>query len=154
MRIRPYHSETDRVALHAMYLAQGFDYVEHNWDNSEFFSRLVVEDDQGRAVMAILGRLSAEMFLLMLPDAGTPLERIRNFLALHLASEGDMASKGIQDCFAQLPDGPMMERFKTLLARLGWVRADTWENWTKPQLHQNPTLPSAFAGQKLIGTGG
>ena len=90
MRIRAYNSETDRLALHEMYLAQGFDYVEHNWDHQEFFSRLVVEDHDGKVVMAIFGRLSAEMFLLMDPGDGTPLERIRNFLALHLASEHDM----------------------------------------------------------------
>ena len=154
MRIRSYNPETDLAALKEMHAAQGFEYVFPNFDHQEFFSRLVVEDEEGRAVMAIMGRLSAEMFLLMFPESGSPIERIRNFLALHLASESDMASKGIKDCFAQIPDGSKMERFKTLLARLGWVRADAWQNWTKPQLYRKPTLPSTLMGQKLVGSGG
>lgn len=144
MRIRPYNSATDRVVLTAMYQSQGFDYVEPNWDYEEFFSRLVLEDQDRRIVMAIMGRLTAEMYLLMDPKANTPAERLRHFLTLHQASENDMASKGIQDCFAQVPPGARMSKFKRLLALLGWVRADTWQPWTKPQLRVLPELPIIF----------
>jgi len=128
----------------AMYQSQGFDYVEPNWDHEEFFSRLVLEDQGGQIVMAIMGRLTAEMYLLMDPKANTPAERLRHFLSLHQASEHDMASKGIQDCYAQVPPGVRMSKFKRLLAMLGWVRADTWQPWTKPQLRVLPELPVIF----------
>jgi len=144
MRIRPYNPETDRQALKAMHAAQGFEYVFPNLEHPEFFTRLVVEDDEGRAVMAIMGRLTAEMYLLMDPAVGTPASRLEGFLRLHQASESDMAVHGIQDCYAQIPPGPRMSKFKRLLAKLGWVQANTWEPWTKPQLSVLAELPVIF----------
>lgn len=154
MRIRNYNPETDREALHAMHAAQGFDYVEPNWDHNEFFSRLVIEDDSGKPVMALFGRVTSEMFLLMFPDAGTARDRLLNFITLHQASERDMHLRGIQDAHAFLPPGERMEKFKRLLAHFGWVPADTWQCWTKPQLSSNPQLPTFLNGLgKALGQG-
>jgi hypothetical protein len=150
MNIRLYNSEKHGEALKQMYQAQGFEYVFPNFEHPEFFTRLVLEDE-GRPVMAIMGRLTAEMYLLMDPEAGSPGARLRNFLMLHQASEFDMAKKGIQDCYAQIPPGNKMEKFKRLLKLLGWVKANTWEPWTKPQLSTRPLFPALF--RKLLGRG-
>lgn len=147
MNIRPYDAATDLEALKQMHAEQGFDYVCPNFDHPEFFTRLVAEDEAGRPVMAIMGRLTAEMFLLLDPQAGKPGDRLKNFLVLHMASEHDMASRGIQDCYAQIP--PEMGKFKRLLGLLGWVPADTWQPWTKPQLTVKPLLPKF--GVRLLG---
>lgn len=151
MRIRLYNPETDLKALQAMHAAQGFDYVFPNLDHPEFFCRFVAEDEEGQPIMAIMGRLTAEMYLLMDPHAGSGATRLQGFLRLHQASEADMATKGIQDCYAQIPPGPRMEKFKRLLALLGWKRADTWEPWTKPQLYLFPRLTGAI--RALLGRG-
>jgi hypothetical protein len=140
MRIREYNPGTDLAALKRMHAAQGFDYVFPNLDHPEFFTRLVVEDEDGVVVMAGMGRLTAEMYLFMDPAAGTPMQRFERFCRLHRASEQDVICHGVQDWYAQIPPGPKMEKFKRLLALLGWVRANTWESWTKPQLSINPGL--------------
>ncbi len=150
VKIRPYNQKTDEQAVVAMYLAQGLDYVLPNFEHPEFFTKLVVEEE-GRPVMAIMGRVTAEMYLLMDPGYGSPGARLRNFLELHQASESDMVAKGIQDCYAQIPPGGKMEKFKRLLGLLGWVKANTWEPWTKPQLYSRPRLPALFS--KLLGEG-
>lgn len=146
MRIRPYNPTTDREELAAMHKEQGYDYVFPNFDHIEFFSRLVVEDDDGRLVMALMGRVTCEMFLLMHPNAGTPKERFQNFVALHLESEKDLWRHGMQDAHAFIPPGERMERFKELLRYFGWVPATEWECWTKPQLEGQPKLPKVLKG--------
>lgn len=144
MILRQYSPSQDRARIRELHERMGFDYVFPNFDHPEFFSRLVITDGEGRVSMAIMGRVSAEMFLLFDQEAGNPARRLENFLILHQASEQDMRSKGVQDCFAQIPPGPRMEKFKRLLRLMGWVPADTWQNWTKPQLEREPELPEAL----------
>ncbi|MCI0725054.1 MAG: hypothetical protein L0338_39730 [Acidobacteria bacterium] len=151
MRIRAYQ-ESDKNELMRLYQAQGLDYLYPNFEHPEFFTRLVLEDEKGEVVMAIMGRLTAEMFLLMDPRANGPGVRLKHFLTLHRASEHDMALKGIGDCYAQIPPG--MEKFKRLLSLLGWVRADTWQPWTKPELKLYPQLPPIFERKFLGGDHG
>lgn len=140
MIIRHYH-EGDAARLKELHTLMGMDYVFPNFNHPEFFSRLVVADDEGKISMAIMGRLSAEMYLLLDPEAGTARERFENFLTLHLMSESDMRSKGIEDSFAQIP--PQMDKFKRLLSLLGWVAEGRggWSHWTKAQLERVPQLP-------------
>jgi len=154
MIIRLYNPEIDREALRAMHAEQGFDYVYPNFEHPEFFSRLVVED-QGKPVMALMGRYTCEMFLLMYPNAGAPRDRLLNFISLHQASERDLFAHGIQDAHAFIPPGPRMSKFKKLLAYFGWVPATEWECWTKPQLAGNPQLPTFENGLgKMLGQRG
>jgi hypothetical protein len=62
--IREY-TESDLDALRRMHARQGFDYPFPDLADPIFISKLVVEDDAGRAVMASLARLTCEMYLLM-----------------------------------------------------------------------------------------
>src|ERR1700722_12455990 len=73
MLIREY-KESDLAALRRMHARQGFDYAFPDLADPIFVSKLVVEDDAGRAVMASLARITCEMYLLADPGAGNPLE--------------------------------------------------------------------------------
>jgi hypothetical protein len=64
MRIREY-TPADLDALRRMHARQGFDYAFPDLADPIFVSKLVVEDDDGRAVMASLARLTCEMYLLV-----------------------------------------------------------------------------------------
>ncbi|MGA7856187.1 MAG: hypothetical protein WCA15_22910 [Candidatus Acidiferrales bacterium] len=105
-----------------------------------FVSKLVLEDDAGRVVMASLARLTCEMYLLV--DRGgdqgvghgrlghdAPLrggrERYAQMLALHAACEQDLLARGLDDAHAWLPPS-IARRFGRRLAALGWIRDDGW----------------------------
>jgi len=62
--IREY-TPADLEALRRMHASQGFDYPFPDLSDPIFISKLVVEDDDGRPVMASLARLTCEMYLLV-----------------------------------------------------------------------------------------
>jgi hypothetical protein len=124
MLVREYR-DGDLDALLRMHARQGFDYAFPDISGPIFLSKLVVEDESGRAVMASLARLTCEMYLLADPDAGRPRERYARLLALHNTGERDLLARGLEDAHAWLPP-PIAKRFGRRLAALGWVRDDAW----------------------------
>jgi hypothetical protein len=124
MRIREY-TPADLDALRRMHASQSFDYAFPDLADPIFVSKLVVEDDDGRAVMASLARLTCEMFLLAAPGEGKPRERYARLLALHAAGERDLLARGLDDAHAWLPL-PVARRFGRRLESLGWVRDTAW----------------------------
>jgi hypothetical protein len=129
------YTEADLDALRRMHARQGFDYTFPNLADPIFVSKLVVEDDDGRVVMASLARLTCEMYLLV--DRGEqregncraaesdPRERYERLLALHRAGERDLLARGLDDAHAWLP--PTIARsFGRRLQSLGWIRDDAW----------------------------
>jgi hypothetical protein len=148
--VRPY-TDADLDALRRAHASQGFDYPFPDLRDPIFVSKLVLEDDAGRVVMASLARLTCEMYLLVDRDtenraqdntldatnelsfrgidaakrAGKPRERYRQMLALHQACEQDLLARGLDDAHAWLPP-PIARRFGRRLAALGWVRDDAW----------------------------
>jgi hypothetical protein len=122
--IREY-TESDLDALRRMHARQGFGYAFPDLADPIFVSKLVVEDDAGRAVMASLARLTCEMYLLADPQSATPRERYSRLLALHGAGERDLHARGLDDAHAWLPP-PIAKRFGRRLTALGWVRDDSW----------------------------
>jgi hypothetical protein len=122
--IREY-TPVDLDALRRMHARQGFDYAFPDLTDAIFVSKLVVEDDGGRAVMASLARLTCEMYLLADPGAGNSRERYAHLLALHAAGERDLVARGLDDAHAWLPP-PIARRFGRRLEALGWVRDDAW----------------------------
>jgi hypothetical protein len=129
-----------------MHAAQGFGYPFPNLSDPLFVSKLVVDDSNGRPVMASLARLTCEMYLLMDRQSETnggagnlpagearrqathrsqARERFANFLALHRAGEQDLLARGLEDAHAWLPP-PVAPRFGRRLASLGWIRDDAW----------------------------
>jgi len=124
MLVREYR-EGDLDALLRMHARQGFDYAFPDMSDPIFLSKLVVEDESGRTVMASLARLTCEMYLLADPQAGSPRERYGRLLALHGAGERDLLARGLDDAHAWLPP-PIAKRFGRRLAALGWIRDDAW----------------------------
>jgi len=124
MLVRQY-TEADLEALRHMHSTQGFDYAFPDLSDSIFISKLVVEDDANRPVMASLARLTCEMYLLADPGAGTPRDRYERLLALHAAGQHDLLARGLDDAHAWLPP-PIAKRFGRRLEALGWIRDDAW----------------------------
>jgi hypothetical protein len=130
MRIREY-TEADLEPSRRIHARQGFDYAFPGLRDPIFVSKLVLEDGAGQVVMASLARLTCEMYLLLDRDvsksssAGNPQERYGRLLALHQAGEQDLLARGLDDAHARLPP-PIAKRFGRRLAKLGWIRDDTW----------------------------
>ena len=129
MLVREY-TDADLEALVAMHAAQGFDYPFPDLRHPIFVSKLVLEDEAGRPVMAALARLTCEMYLLADPNAGTPLERHARLLELHRAGAKDLRARGLHDAHAWLPPR-IAQRFGRRLAALGWIRDDAWTPYCK-----------------------
>ena len=124
MLIREY-SESDLDALRSMHARQGFDYPFPDLADPIFVSKLVVEDENGRAVMASLARLTCEMYLLAEPGEGKPRARFARLLVLHAAGERDLLTRGLDAAHAWLPPR-IAARFGRRLQSLGWIRDDAW----------------------------
>ena len=130
MLIRAY-SESDLDALRRMHASQGFDYPFPDLTDPIFISKLIVQDDAGRAVMASLARVTCEMYLLVDRSAGVPPAlRWNQLLALHSAGERDLLGRGLDDAHAWLPP-EITTRFGRRLNSLGWQRDDTWTPYCK-----------------------
>ena len=128
MLIRRYRPE-DEPALRKMHQQQGFAYEFPEINDPIFLTKLVLEDGQGRPVMAVLARLTCELYLLAEPDVGAPRERLAAFLALHGMAEHDLGRRGLEDGTCWVP--PKIEKsFGRRLARLGWVR-DPWASYSR-----------------------
>src|ERR1700722_7025871 len=142
MQIREY-KESDLAQLKAIHAAQGFQYALPDLSNPLFVSKVVlVGDAENRrqdagatnATEKILGaallRLTAEAYLLLDPESGTPRDRWQSLLALHAATHHDTWRRGFADVHAWLPP-PIAAKFGRRLHRLGWIRDDTWTPYCK-----------------------
>jgi hypothetical protein len=136
MHIREYR-ENDLDALRAIHAAQGFAYALPDLSNPLFLTKLVLTSEGGatpagsdKILGAALLRLTAEAYLLLDPRAGTPRERWQSLLALHAAAERDAWQRGLEDVHAWLPP-PIAAKFGKRIARLGWIRDDSWTPYCK-----------------------
>jgi len=124
------YNDADLDALLAMHRAQGFDYPFPDLRDPIFVSKLVLEDDAGKPVMAALARLTCEMYLLAAPNEGAPRERYARLLELHRAGANDLRARGLDDAHAWLPPR-IAQRFGRRLQQLGWIRDDAWTPYCK-----------------------
>jgi hypothetical protein len=129
MLVRQY-TDADLDALLAMHRAQGFEYPFPDLRDPIFVSKLVLEDDARKPVMAALARLTCEMYLLAAPKEGTPRERYARLLELHRAGANDLRTRGLDDAHAWLPPR-IAQRFGKRLEQLGWIRDDAWTPYCK-----------------------
>ena len=140
MQIRNYQ-ETDLESLCDIHAAQGFDYALPDLSNPLFVTKLVLTDEQAapnasaatpkdKILGAALLRLTAEAYLLLDPQAGTPRQRWQALLALHAAAEREAWQRGLEDVHAWLPP-PIATKFGKRIASLGWIRDDTWAPYCK-----------------------
>jgi hypothetical protein len=144
MRVREYH-EKDLAALRAIHAAQGFEYALPDLGNPLFLTKLVLTEKDApprgaaevpgdKIIGAALLRLTAEAYLLLDPRAGTPRERWQWLLTLHAAAERDAWQRGLEDVHAWLPPS-IAKKFGKRIARLGWLRDDTWAPYCK-RIHE------------------
>ena len=140
MRICDYH-ENDLESLRVIHAAQGFAYALPNLNNPLFLTRLILTEDRStnaisadtpkdKIVGAAFLRLTAEAYLLLDPQTGTPAQRWQWLLALHAAAERDAWRRGLEDVHAWLPP-PIAKKFGKRITRLGWVRDDAWTPYCK-----------------------
>jgi hypothetical protein len=131
MEIRAYE-EKDLEALKAIHARQGFGYEFPDLGNPLFLTKLVLGREAGGKgiVGASLLRLTAEAYLLLEPEAGTPRERWQWLLGLHEATRREALARGLEDVHAWLPPA-IAGKFGKRLTRLGWVRDDAWTPYCK-----------------------
>jgi hypothetical protein len=154
MQVREY-KESDLAHLKAIHASQGFDYAFPDLNNPLFVTKLVLTDagddtDENRrqdvlrssgqtgatenanekVLAAAFLRLTAETYLLLDPNAGSPRDRWQSLLALHAATHRDAWQRGLEDVHAWLPP-PIATKFGRRLQRLGWIRDDTWTPYCK-----------------------
>ena len=131
MLVREYN-EVDKGALRAIHAAQNFPYEFPDLENPLFLTKIVLTD--GAPAEKILGaallRLTAEAYLLLDPQTGTPRERWQHLLALHAAAQKDAWAKGLEDVHAWLPPR-IAKTFGRRIQRLGWIRDDAWTPFCK-----------------------
>ena len=124
MVVREY-TPADLDSLRRMHFRQGFDYEFPDISDPIFISKLVADDESGRAVMASLARLTCEIYLLVDPDAGSPRDRYSRIANLHQAAAADLTARGLDDAHAWLPP-KVARRFGRRLEDFGWIRDDKW----------------------------
>ncbi len=125
MRIREYR-ETDVPRLRAVYDRQGFTYPFPDLNDRVFFAGAVVEDFSGAAFL----RRTAEAYLFIDPDAGTPRQRWQTFLRLHELLRRQAQSVGLHEVYCWVPpELGQSNKFCERLLSLGW-REDKWRNFT------------------------
>ena len=135
MRIREY-DERDLEALQTIHAAQGFPYEFPDLRNPLFLTKLVLSGDESRAEKgkgiagAALLRLTAEAYLLLDPQRGTPKERWQWLLALHETARREAWQRGLEDVHAWLPPA-IAAKFGRRLTRIGWLRDDAWTPYCK-----------------------
>jgi hypothetical protein len=139
MQVREYR-ESDLAALRAIHASQGFAYPLPDLRNPLFVTKLVLSEDAVDAgaaeaapekiIGAALLRLTAEAYLLLDPNAGTPRDRWNGLLHLHAAAERDAWQRGLEDVHAWLPP-PIAHKFGKRITRLGWNRDDAWTPYCK-----------------------
>ena len=155
MLVRPYR-ESDLDALRNIHASQNFPYAFPDLSNPLFLTKIILTDassadqptlsaldhanDQAPETESplasenILGaailRLTAEAYLLLDPQQGSPRQRWRALLALHAATQQDAQRRGLEDVHAWLPPG-IARTFGRRLEHLGWRRDDEWTPYCK-----------------------
>ena len=155
MLVRPYR-ESDLESLRKIHASQNFPYAFPDLSNPLFLTKIVLTDgastnhsspnaagranndatesESSPASENILGaailRLTAEAYLLLDPQQGSPRQRWRALLALHAATQQEAQRRGLEDVHAWLP--PRIARtFGRRLERLSWHRDDDWTPYCK-----------------------
>src|SRR5437016_113527 len=143
MLVRHYR-ESDLDALRKIHAAQKFPYAFPDLGNPLFLTKIVLtgseanrdasasesEPSQENILGAALLRLTAEAYLLLDPQQGSPRQRWQSLLALHDATQQDAWRRGLEDVHAWLPPR-IAKTFGRRIERLGWRRDDDWTPYCK-----------------------
>lgn len=127
IRIREY-SPADLDRLRDIHSRQGIDYPFPNLESPDFIVKAVIENGTG-VDTALLLRRTAEVYLLMDREKGTPADRIGRLAILNEAVPPLASSRGVSDVFCCVP--PQIERaFSRRMIPLGW-RKEPWPVYSR-----------------------
>lgn len=117
--------ESDLPCLKEIYDAQTFDYPWPDFSEPQYVERMVMRDESGQVVAAVIARQTVELFFLMDHQASTPRFRFEWFRILHERMRIALQFRGFKDAHCWLP--PEIEKsFARRLTRgFGW-RANRW----------------------------
>lgn len=128
MTLRAYRPE-DLETLKQLHGRLAHGYPVPDFDDPAFVVGVISERQQELQAAAFL-RITAEAYLLMDPDAGTPEERWQSLLQIHESVKGEANKIGLPDVNCWIPpDLENGKRFGRRLEKLGW-RQDKWANYT------------------------
>ena len=129
MLVREYR-ESDLATLQRIHAAQQFPYAFPDLRDPLFLTKIVVTGDDDRILGAAFLRLTAEAYLLLDSQQGSPRQRWQSLLVLHDAAQRDAQQRGLEDVHAWLPPR-IAKTFGRRLERLGWRRDDQWTPYCK-----------------------
>ena len=114
----------DLAALRRMHANDPFDFFLPDLSDALWITKTALESE-GRLVMAVVGRLTSEAYLL--EDAAerervAPVVRMRRILALAEAAAADVRSRGIDSAHAWVAP-QVADKFGPQLERMGWQPA-------------------------------
>jgi len=142
VKIRTYVGDDERALRH-VHSAQEMPYEFPELSNPLFLTKLVAERD-GKISAASFLRLTAEAYLLVDRERGTPAERWRTVTLLHEVMRGEAARRGLDDVHCWLPP-QVAGAFGRRLGSLGWKR-EPWECYARSVLEATPI--SELSGAK------
>jgi hypothetical protein len=125
MEIREYRlADLDRIK--AIHKKQGFQFDFPDLTDPTFAVGCVAAKND-EAQMATFLRVTAEAYLFVDPQAGTPRERWQALLQVHEQVRQQAASLGLSQVQAFLPP-ELGKRFDRRLKKLGWQQ-ETWRSY-------------------------
>jgi len=127
MLVREYKPE-DLDQLKGIHAVQNFPYAFPDLQNPLFLTKIVLTDGEGsdeKIRGAAFLRLTAEAYLLLDPQSGTPQQRWQSLLTLHEAARRNAWQRGLEDVHAWLPPA-IAKKFGRRIEQLGWQRDDAW----------------------------
>ena len=127
VKIRSYVDD-DEGELRRIHLAQQMPYEFPELSNPLFLTKVVAERG-GKIAAASFLRLTAEAYLLIDREYGTPIDRWRTITLLHEVMRGQAASRGLDDVHCWVPP-QVASAFGRRLGFLGWKK-EPWECYAR-----------------------
>ena len=133
MEIRAYR-ESDLERIKEMHKRQNFPYPFPALSDPTFVVGAVAEE-QGQAEMAVFLKVSAEVYMILDPDHGTPRDRWQGLLQIHEAVRRQAVDLGLESLQCWIP--PELAKktttgreasFVRRLGSLGWTE-DAWRSF-------------------------
>jgi hypothetical protein len=141
VKIRAFADE-DKEELRRIHLAQQMPYEFPDLSNPLFLTKVVAERN-GKIAAASLLRLTAEAYLFVDRECGTPIDRWRTVTLLHEVMRGEAAQRGLDDVHCWLPP-QIASPFGRRLSFLGWQR-ERWDCYARTVLNATP-MPKKAEG--------
>lgn len=127
--IRAYQ-ESDLARIRELHGKQGFDYDFPDLNDPVFAVGSVADD--GEAQMAVFLKITAEAYLFLDPEYGTPRERWNMLLRVHENVRSQAARLGLSEVTCWVPPN-LSKAFHRRLTKLGWQEEPS--EWKRRAFH-------------------